>query len=49
MAIDSRNFSIEGVSNILNEGENALNSLNGNDKINNLAFTIRRLKQKIEF
>ncbi len=49
MAIDSRNFSIEGVSNILTEGENALSSLNGNDKINNLTFTIKRLKQKIEF
>ena len=49
MAIDSRNFSIEGVSNIIAEGNSALRSLSATDESSNLLMAIERIKQKILF
>ena len=49
MAIDGRNFSVEGVENILNAGENALDALNAQNHSANLGLAIERLKNKILF
>lgn len=49
MAIDSRNFSIEGVEDILQEGNYALTSLSALDNDSNILMAIDRIKQKIIF
>lgn len=49
MAIDDRNFSIEGVQSILSAGEQALLALNANNDDNNLLLAMQRIKEKISF
>lgn len=48
MAIDTNNFSIEGVKEKVEKGEEALNRLNAASKENNLLIAIERIEQKIK-
>lgn len=49
MAIDERNYSIEGVSEIVHAGAMAINQLSANDNASNISLSIQRIKEKIEF
>ena len=49
MAIDERNFSIEGVSEIVHAGTMALNQLEATDNTNNIHLSIQRIEGKIDF
>lgn len=49
MAIDERNYSIEGISEIVHAGAMALSQLSANDNASNITLTIKRIKEKIDF
>ena len=49
MAIDERNYSIEGVAEIVHAGNMALNQLRATDNASNIGLAIQRIEQKINF
>ena len=49
MAIDERNYSIEGVSEIVHAGAMALTQLEATDNTSNIELSIKRIKEKISF
>lgn len=49
MAIDERNYSIEGVQDIVHAGHMALSQLSAHDNASNIELAIQRIKQKIIF